>query len=194
MCGGKNLLSKTTLNFWSAGQSSDGLKNKCLSFAHIHLPGSEGSSRTPCSAVLSLSSRRAAESLNRISSVGNVKSFSNFVTGTCSIITLTKRGFGRCLYQCSVHTVPHESRMTAIIPEAVMRGCARLKPEKAAWLFESHRGGLHCKRPKTARAILFRRVKRSAKGRAASRSSRVRSVLVFIKRIRDFSGNLSGNR
>jgi hypothetical protein len=55
-----------------------------------------------------------------------------------------------------------------IIPKAVVKGCARLKPEKAAPLRESQRGGLHCNRPKTARAILFRKLKRSRNGRAAS--------------------------
>jgi len=47
------------------------------------------SSRTPGTDVFFKSSRRAAESLNWRSSVGNVRSFSSFVTGIGSILTLT---------------------------------------------------------------------------------------------------------
>jgi hypothetical protein len=50
----------------------------------------------------------------------------------------------------------------------VMRGCARLKPEKAVPLFESQRGGLQRSRPKIATRTFLKKVKRSRKGRAAS--------------------------
>src|SRR5262249_1995238 len=55
---------------------------------------------------------------------GNFRSFSSLVTGIASMRTVTRRGWGKCEYQCHVHVPAHEIRKIAMIADAIRRGCA----------------------------------------------------------------------
>src|SRR5207249_5041160 len=157
-----------------------GRKASSLSEFHNHAPAIFGSSRTPWSDGFFKSSRRAAGSLNRTISGGYFRSFSSFVTAIASTNAETRCGFGRCWYQFHVHAIPHESRKTTIKPDAVICGCAWLKPAQAARLFENHLGGLQENRPKIADAVLATTPPKRMSGRIIRSGSFERKAGIFM--------------
>src|ERR1051325_5361961 len=52
----------------------------------------------------------------------NLSSFSSFVTSIGTIVTVTRRGLGRCEYQFQVHAAAQIMRKEAIIAAATRRG------------------------------------------------------------------------
>src|SRR5689334_19473510 len=137
----------------SAGQSSVGRNVSSRSELHDQAPAIDGSSLTPVTDGFFKSSKRAAGSLNLITSGGYCSSLSSLVTGIDWIDAETRCGFGRFWYQFQVQREPHVINKRPSTSNAFVHGRLLPNRDQASLLRESQTGGLQENRPKQENQI-----------------------------------------
>src|ERR1041384_1042879 len=110
----------------------------------------------------------------------NLSSFSSFVTSIGTIVTVTRRGLGRCEYQFQVHAAAQIMRKEAIIAAATRRGRVDWRRLQPAASRLSQGGRCQETSPK-----IWARIRRKVAATAdLDRANRERSGGVFMRGIR----------